>query len=129
MQLKHLLTKNDKVAISFFPFQRVFAISIKSISSEFFSIINYNDLSNAIIDTKLVVYPTTSATPAFTDVSGFSGTKILLPGNNFGYFLKNKKERVLAILPFWYTTYTEDFFALSPNPPDLLIADLIVSPR
>jgi len=73
---------NDIIITCFLPSQTVFNSSIKSISSELLSI--YNDLIKAIIETKLVVYPTISATLVLPAVSAFWGTKTLLPGNNFG---------------------------------------------
>ena len=73
---------NDIIITCFLPSQTVFNSSIKSISSELFSI--YNDLRRAMIETRLVVYPTISATLVFPIDSGFLGTKTLLPGNNLG---------------------------------------------
>ena len=72
----------EMIIICFLPSQAVLSNSIISISSELLSI--YNDLSKAIIETRLVVYPTISATLVFPTESGFLGTKTLLPGNNLG---------------------------------------------
>lgn len=78
-----IVTKTKEIiAISFLPIHTVLRRFIKSISSEFLSI--YNDLSKAMIETRLVVYPTISATDVFSVILSFLGTTIFEPGFNFG---------------------------------------------